>query len=119
MSTTMEEFTCLICELEFPTGSRLQQHFRLYHRKRKLVTCGFCKMMFVKKKTCFELSDEIMARRCRYIDQLGAAYSRKKDLCSPVALPVVADGSADGPTTVGPGPTGCTAPAFDSTGSAN
>ena len=87
---------CLICELEFATKSRLQLHFRLYHRKRKLVLCGFCKMMFVKKKTCFDLSDEIFARRRKYWDQLGAAYSRKEDLFSSVALPAAAtDGAVD------------------------
>ena len=100
----MGKFMCLICELEFPTRSSLQQHFRLYHRKRKLVVCGFCKMMFVKKKTCHELSDDIWSGRCRYIDQLREVYSRKKDLCSSGAVPVVAaDGPADEST-----PTDCT-----------
>ena len=110
-STTMREFPCLICELEFPTENLLQQHFQLHHRKRKLVVCGFCKMMFVKKKTCHELSDDIWSRRCRYIDQLGAVYSRKKDLCSSAALPLTADGT----TTVESEPTDCTVPAKDST----
>ena len=53
-------------------------------------------MVFAKKKTCHELSAEIWSRRCRYIDQLGEVYSRKKDLCSSGAVPVVAaDGPAD------------------------
>ena len=77
-------------------------------------------MVFTKKKTCFELTAEIMDRRCRYIDQLGAAYSRKKDLCPSATLPVTADGPADGPATaVEPGPVGCTVPTMDSTESAD
>ena len=79
--------------------------------------CGFCKMMFVKKKTCHELSDDIWSRRCRYIDQLGAVYSRKKDLCSSGAVPVAADGPTDGPADEST-PTSCSVPTTDFTDTA-
>ena len=117
MSTaTVGEFTCLICELDFLTEGGLRHHFRICHRKRKLVVCGFCKMMFIKKKTCHELCDDIWSRRSRYIDQLGAVYSRKKDLCSSSAVPVAtADGPTDEVTVVEPGSTSSTIPTMDST----
>ena len=55
----MVEFECPICEEEFTLKWHLQKHFRRYHRKHKVVKCGMCKMIFIKKKPLRETADEI------------------------------------------------------------
>ena len=84
----MAEFECPICEEEFTLKWHLQQHFRRYHRKHKMVKCGMCKMIFIKKKPISESAGEATERLCKHIDRLGEQYSRRLQSSSPFAIPI-------------------------------